>query len=355
MACRRSISAQSAGAEHVISVAVSFSTQRNAEMSSFEPSRIPAWLAPVCEERSVSHSVSRWVWSASQRAMVGALPSRNARRSTGRASPSISRKTIPGTSVWAMMPCLCAIRRAIRNARMSSTSRRTANTTLTTATTRAARRAQPKLSTVSHPFVMSAAACSMSASAASTSTKPDTSVSGSRSAASRGGMTAFRTATMAAMTSAPLKSSTLTPGRINAAAINATAEVSQVTRSGTSCQRGLSGGRGADWPEVCSGVPAIRCLFLPRRAAVRRSSAPLLAVTSPDACGSGICAGGRTLPRCGCVGPVERRRSPSGCSRVLDVGGHDTERLGAGRRLPACGAHDGSGFPAALHGNCTCV
>ena len=88
---RRSISAQSGGAEQVISVAVSFSTQRNAEMSSFEPSRIPAWLAPVCEERSVSHSASRCVPSASQRAIVGALPSRIARRSTGSASPSISR------------------------------------------------------------------------------------------------------------------------------------------------------------------------------------------------------------------------------------------------------------------------
>ena len=61
VACRRSISAQSGGAEHVISVPVSFSTQRNAEMSSLEPSRIPAWLAPVCEERSVSHSVRRCV------------------------------------------------------------------------------------------------------------------------------------------------------------------------------------------------------------------------------------------------------------------------------------------------------
>ena len=55
---RRSISAQSGGAEQVIIVPVSFSTQRNAGMSSFEPSRIPAWLAPVCDERSVSHSVS---------------------------------------------------------------------------------------------------------------------------------------------------------------------------------------------------------------------------------------------------------------------------------------------------------
>ena len=91
VARRRSISAQSGGAEHVISVAVSFSTQRKAEMSSLDPSRIPAWLAPVCEERSVSHSARRCVSLASQRAMVGALPSRIARRSTGSASPSISR------------------------------------------------------------------------------------------------------------------------------------------------------------------------------------------------------------------------------------------------------------------------
>ena len=91
VASRRSISAQSGGAEHVISVAVSFSTQRKAEMSSFDPSRIPAWLAPVCEERSVSHSARPCVPSATQRAMFGALPSRIARRSTGSASPSISR------------------------------------------------------------------------------------------------------------------------------------------------------------------------------------------------------------------------------------------------------------------------
>ncbi len=91
VACRRSISAQSGGAEHVISVAVSFSTQRNAGMSSFEPSRIPAWLAPVCDDRSVSHSASRCVSPSSQRAMLGALPSRIARCSTGSARPSISR------------------------------------------------------------------------------------------------------------------------------------------------------------------------------------------------------------------------------------------------------------------------
>ena len=150
---RRSISAQSGGAEHVISVAVSFSTQRNAGMSSFDPSRIPAWLAPVCEERSVSHSVRTCVSSASQRAMVGALPSRIARRSTGSASPSISRNTIPGTSVLAMMPCRRAIRCAIRIDDMSSEPRSTASTTLTAATTSEASSAQPKPSTVSTPSV----------------------------------------------------------------------------------------------------------------------------------------------------------------------------------------------------------
>ena len=56
-----SMRAQSAGVEHAVSLPLSLSTQRNAGMSSFEPSRIPAWLAPVCEERSVSHSVSRCV------------------------------------------------------------------------------------------------------------------------------------------------------------------------------------------------------------------------------------------------------------------------------------------------------
>ena len=46
--------------------------------------------------------------------MVGALPSRIAARSTGSASPSISRKTIPGTSVLSMIPCRRAIRCAMR-------------------------------------------------------------------------------------------------------------------------------------------------------------------------------------------------------------------------------------------------
>jgi hypothetical protein len=58
VATRRSISAQSAGAEQVITVPVALSTQRKAGMSMFEPRRIPAWLAPVWDERSVSQRLS---------------------------------------------------------------------------------------------------------------------------------------------------------------------------------------------------------------------------------------------------------------------------------------------------------
>ena len=55
---RCSMAAQSAGSEQATVRRSPFSTQRNAGTSSLLPSRIPAWLAPVCEERSVSHSVS---------------------------------------------------------------------------------------------------------------------------------------------------------------------------------------------------------------------------------------------------------------------------------------------------------
>ena len=182
-------------------------------MSSFDPSRIPAWLAPVCEERSVSHSASRCVSSVSQRAMVGALPSRIARAARAvRARRSRGRRS-RGRRCVAMMPCRRAIRCAMRTDDMSSEPRMTASTTLTAATTSAARSAQPKPSTVSTPSVRPVGRGRMPASANRTSTKPRTSVGGRRSAASTGGTTAFSAATTAATTSAPQKPSTLTPGR----------------------------------------------------------------------------------------------------------------------------------------------
>jgi hypothetical protein len=53
------MSAQSSGLEHVTTVPVALSTQRNAGMSSLSPSRIPARLAPVCDDGPVSHSIRR--------------------------------------------------------------------------------------------------------------------------------------------------------------------------------------------------------------------------------------------------------------------------------------------------------
>ena len=91
VASRCSISAQSSGPEQATTRPVRLSTQRKAGMSSFDPSRIPAWLAPVCDERSVCHSTMWCEPSVSHRAISGALPSRIARCSTGSPSPSISR------------------------------------------------------------------------------------------------------------------------------------------------------------------------------------------------------------------------------------------------------------------------
>ena len=87
VASRASIAAQSSGAEHATSRPVSFSTQRKAGMSSLEPSRIPAWLAPVCDERSGSHSTSREVAVVEPARHRRRAPAAIARRSTGSREP----------------------------------------------------------------------------------------------------------------------------------------------------------------------------------------------------------------------------------------------------------------------------
>src|SRR5829696_2021220 len=244
----RSIRAQSSGAEQVIIVPVSFSTQRNAGMSWFEPSRMPAWLAPVCDDRSGSHSMRRCVSSLSQRAMFGALPSRIARRRTGNARPSISRKMIPGASVRVAPPCRRAMRWTTRSVYVSSSfaEKTTSSTTLMAASTRAASSAHQNESTVKLSR-MSAANWSRSALTTSASRNPNTSVSGNRSAASNGGRTAFNAATTRATRNAPPASATSTPGRIAAAAPTAIAVSTQetISRSGltrrrSGCQLGTS-------------------------------------------------------------------------------------------------------------------
>ena len=70
------------------------------------PCSSPAWQAPVCEDQSVSQRDSRCEPPRSQRAIVGALPSRIARISTSCARPSISRKAGPASpGRWPPAPC----------------------------------------------------------------------------------------------------------------------------------------------------------------------------------------------------------------------------------------------------------
>ncbi len=243
MAWRRSISAQSAGAEQTISVPVSFSTQRNAGMSSFEPSRMPACEAPVCDERSVSHSANLCDPSSSHRAMLGALPSRMARCSTGRASPSISRKTMPGVSARTRSPERRAIRCVTRNVYVSSSlvPNRTSRATPSAAATRATPSADQKESTDRAPLVTRSAPSSISASSTSTRTNPSTSMNGSRSAATTGGRRAFRIAMTAVATRAPQKSVTWAPGTIQAAPNSAAVDSSQASNTPTGRMGGLAG------------------------------------------------------------------------------------------------------------------
>ena len=183
-------------------------------MSSFEPSRMPAWLAPVCEERSVSHSIIRCVPSAIQRAICGALPSRIARWSTGFDSPSISRKMIPGASVEICSPDLRASRCVTRSVYSSSSfvPATIESAVVNAEASSAVSSAQPNESTRIAPSVSASAAISISASATRTSRKVVAIVNGRRIAASTGGTIALSTAITAITSSAPKKLSTSTCG-----------------------------------------------------------------------------------------------------------------------------------------------
>ena len=97
------------------------SHQRKAGMFELFPSKMPAWLAEVCEEVSVSQSASTWLPDSSQWARVGMAPSRIARSRTGLARPSNSRNSTPGTSVSIGFPRRLMRRRtALRYQELSS-------------------------------------------------------------------------------------------------------------------------------------------------------------------------------------------------------------------------------------------
>ena len=218
----------------------SFSTQRKAGMSSFEPSRIPAWLAPVCEERSVSHSTKRCDPSASQRAIVGALPSRIARWSTGFARPSISRYTMPGTSVSMRSPERRAIRwiTRIMYASSSFVPATTSSTVAIAEMTSAARIPDPNLPTSTAPSVNASTTRSTTALSRRSRRNDVATVYGRRSAATIGARTALSAAIRSAASSASQKSPTSKPGRIAAARKTLAA----LTKSARSNLAGRSGG-----------------------------------------------------------------------------------------------------------------
>ena len=164
--------------------------------------------------------------------MFGALPSRIARCSTGYASPSISRKTIPGSRLSTRSPERRAIRLMTRSEYVSSSSApsSTSSTTATAEVTSAMSSAAPKLLTWIAELSRFDATWKTSASTTRMSRKSTTSVSGSRIAAMIGGTTKFTAPTNSATTSAPQKLGIETPGRIAAAISSAGVITSSVPR-----------------------------------------------------------------------------------------------------------------------------
>src|SRR5215218_3245789 len=158
--------------------------------------------------------------------MFGALPLRIARCRTGRARPSISRNTIPGTAVSTRSPDRRAIRWVTLKVYVSSSSvpRRMSRTTVSAEASRATASADQNESSARSPSVIASAASSIRALSTSTTRNPSSATNGRRSAATTGGRSAFRIAITAAATRAEPKFLTWAPGTSPAAPSSASAE-----------------------------------------------------------------------------------------------------------------------------------
>src|SRR4051794_27569101 len=175
--------------------------------------------------------------------MFGVVPSRIARRRTGRAKPSISRKRIPGASVTVGFSTRRATRRATRSVYVSSSSipATTLAAMLIAVAMSDTANASANPSTCRCCDAMFDAMSRIAASSARTSRNPSASVNGSRSAATTGGRSALSTATIAAMMIAPPKLLMSAPGTIPVASSSASADTSHAATRRTGCRRRNSG------------------------------------------------------------------------------------------------------------------
>ena len=216
---RRSISLQSPGAEHVISVPVSFSTQRKAGMSSFEPSRIPAWLAPVWDER-IGFPLDELVRAGREPAChlrCVAIAERSLKHGVGEAVDLDEDDA--GPVAVNLLPERRAIRSITRSEYVSSLLTPSAiwNTSVAAAAARAPARAQPNVSTTMESLTMMAAVQRTAASRTRATRNPLRTVNGSRIRAMAGTISALRMPMTATTPNAPSTPSTRSPGSRSAA------------------------------------------------------------------------------------------------------------------------------------------
>ena len=120
-AARRCNTAALVGRLLTITSPLFFSYQRKAGTSSFEPCRMPSWLAPVWLDQSVRHGVTVWLppTHVATVSMTGGLLSRgrSASRSTACPTPSSWRKTVPAAAPG---PPSAPLRRRARSASRAS-------------------------------------------------------------------------------------------------------------------------------------------------------------------------------------------------------------------------------------------
>src|SRR5215217_2662234 len=208
----------------------SFSHQRNAGMSSLLPCRRPAWQAPVCDDQSVSQRTQRWLPSRSQRASVGALPSRMARRRTSCARPSISRKITPGTSVSVRSPRRRAcLRTMLRYHDSSSSMARSEASSVVSSAMPSATATPVQTSLISAPGTRSIAKNTSIPLSTSVARPSVSTLSGRARRASSGHTTAFRTPTAATAASPAPGRSSSKPGSTADSTRSASASASRTT------------------------------------------------------------------------------------------------------------------------------
>ena len=191
---------------------------------------MPAWLAPVCEDRSVSHSGEPIAAVVEPARQVRRVPvAHGAAQDRQREAVDLEEQD-PGTSPRSMTPWRRATRRRTAGASAWSSAPTSCATTVEMAAMSDGRQQRRREAETCTWSGRGSAATSIAPSSSSTSRKPSANMYGSGSAASSGGSTALSTRQDQGHESAAPVASSDTPGAIQVPTMTATTETSSAAR-----------------------------------------------------------------------------------------------------------------------------